>query len=174
MRLAKCGSPGAISRISRIATISPIAIRNSRWRRWYRHRLRPPRKRRTERQRRMTSAMAADAIMAVSANASHKGRVAMLFEFPLSSNPEMLALTILVSTFFLEDVAIGYAGVLSATGVIAPPLAFVALFLGVYMGDLGLYFLGAGARHHKRLQRFIGEGRIQQAGKWLKRRSVIT
>jgi membrane protein DedA with SNARE-associated domain len=98
----------------------------------------------------------------------------MLFEFPLGSSPEMLALTILVSTFFLEDVAIGYAGVLAATGLIAPPLAFVALFLGVYTGDLGLYFLGAGARHHKRLQRFIGEGRIRQAGKWLKRRSVIT
>ncbi|HEY2837108.1 MAG TPA: VTT domain-containing protein [Rhizomicrobium sp.] len=98
----------------------------------------------------------------------------MIFDFPLGASPEMLALTILVSTFFLEDIAIGYAGFLAAAGMISPSLAFIALFLGVYLGDLGLYFLGVGAKHHKRIRRFIGEDRVRQAGKWLRRRSVIT
>jgi membrane protein DedA with SNARE-associated domain len=90
------------------------------------------------------------------------------------STPEMLALSILVSTFFLEDAAIGYAAFLAATGMIAPPVAFVVLFLGIYVGDVGLYFLGAVARRHERARRFIGEHRINCARTWLRRRSLVT
>jgi membrane protein DedA with SNARE-associated domain len=90
------------------------------------------------------------------------------------STPEMLALSILVSTFFLEDAAIGYAAFLAATGMIAPQLAFVVLFLGIYVGDVGLYFLGAIARRYDRARRFIGEHRIHCARTWLGKRSLLT
>lgn len=92
----------------------------------------------------------------------------------LGSTPETLALSILVSTFFLEDAAIGYAAFLAATGMIAPHFAFVVLFLGIYVGDVGLYFLGAAARRFERARVFIGERRIHHARKWLRRRSLLT
>lgn len=98
----------------------------------------------------------------------------MICNFQFGASPEMLALSILVTTFFLEDVAIGYAAILAAAGSLAPGLAFTALFIGVYIGDLGLYFLGAAAKHQPRVRRFIGEERIQRAGDWLKRRAIGT
>jgi membrane protein DedA with SNARE-associated domain len=91
----------------------------------------------------------------------------------IGSNPEALALSILVSTFFLEDAAIGYAALLAATGMIAPQLAFIVLFLGIYIGDVGLYFLGAAARRYERVRAFVGEGRICRARHWLRKRSVL-
>ncbi len=97
----------------------------------------------------------------------------MLFGLHIGSSPEVLAISILVSTFFLEDAAIGYAALLAATGMIAPQLAFAVLFAGIYLGDVGLYFLGAAARRHERARRLIGEGRIAAARKWLRRRSVL-
>lgn len=98
----------------------------------------------------------------------------MEFLAPVGSSPGLLALSILVSTFFLEDVAIGYAGFLAAAGAISIPLAFVALFFGVYTGDLGLYFLGVAARHYERARRYIGEDRLAGARRWLDRRAILT
>ncbi|MEI9887110.1 MAG: VTT domain-containing protein [Rhizomicrobium sp.] len=98
----------------------------------------------------------------------------MIFGIHIGSSPETLALSILVSTFFLEDAAIGYAALLATTGMIAPHLAFAVLFLGIYVGDIGLYFLGAAARRFERARLFIGEGRIMTARKWLRHRSVLT
>jgi len=98
----------------------------------------------------------------------------MEFLAPIGSGPEVLALSILVSTFLLEDVAIGYAGLLAAGGAISAPLAFIALFLGVYIGDLGLYFVGVAARHHQRARHYIGEERLTWARDWLKARAIPT
>jgi membrane protein DedA with SNARE-associated domain len=73
----------------------------------------------------------------------------------------------------LEDAAIGYAALLATTGMIAPPLAFAVLFAGIYLGDVGLYFLGAAARRHERARTLIGESRIMAARKWLRRRALL-
>ena len=86
----------------------------------------------------------------------------------------MLALSILVSTFFLEDAAILYAALLAAGGEVAPPLAFTVLFLGIYLGDLGLYLLGAAARRHAPARKFVGDGRIAWARRWLGRNAMLT
>jgi len=91
----------------------------------------------------------------------------------IHSSPGALAISILVSTFFLEDAAIGYAALLAATGMIAPPFAFSVLFAGIYLGDVGLYLLGAAARRYARVRALIGEGRIAVARKWIQRRSVL-
>lgn len=45
------------------------------------------------------------------------------------------------ATFILEDVAAVGAGLLLATGQISWPAAFLACFLGIWMGDAGLYAL---------------------------------
>jgi len=91
---------------------------------------------------------------------------------PIGTSPGMLALSILISTYFLEDVAIGYAGLLAAAGAISPPFAFAALFAGVYTGDLGLYFLGAAARNFQPARRLVGEERLSRAGRWLDERAI--
>jgi membrane protein DedA with SNARE-associated domain len=54
-------------------------------------------------------------------------------------SPALQAGTLFISTFVLEDVAAVGAGLLLATGVLAWPLAFGACFLGIWMGDAGLY-----------------------------------
>ncbi|HEX3797661.1 MAG TPA: VTT domain-containing protein [Verrucomicrobiae bacterium] len=46
-----------------------------------------------------------------------------------------------LATFILEDVATVGAGLLLATGEISWPAAFTACFLGIWMGDFGLYAL---------------------------------
>src|SRR5258705_13757504 len=46
-----------------------------------------------------------------------------------------------LATFVLEDVAAVGAGLLLATGGISWPAAFTAGFLGIWVGDAGLYAL---------------------------------
>jgi membrane protein DedA with SNARE-associated domain len=99
--------------------------------------------------------------------------VAMLCDFAIGCSPAALALSILASTFFLEDAAIGYAALLATTGMIAPDLAYGVLFFGIYAGDLGLYFLGAAARHYAFARGLIGQGRIAQADVWIGRHSLL-
>ncbi len=96
----------------------------------------------------------------------------MWSQFAFGSSPEALALSILASTFFLEDAAIGYAALLATTGMIAPHFAYGVLFLGIYVGDLGLYFLGAAARHYHFARRLIGEARIARADGWIGRHAL--
>src|SRR5690348_803800 len=98
----------------------------------------------------------------------------MIFGYNIGSSPEMLALSILVSTFFLEDAAIAYAALLATTGMIAPVFAFSVLFIGIYVGDVGLYYLGAVARRFEFARAWIGEGRICQARRLLRRRALVT
>jgi len=54
-------------------------------------------------------------------------------------SPALQAGTLFLSTFVLEDVAAVGAGLLLASGVLAWPIAFGACFLGIWMGDAGLY-----------------------------------
>jgi len=96
----------------------------------------------------------------------------MIFDVMISSSPYVLALSIVVSTFLLEDAAIVYAGLLAAGGMIAPPVAFLALFAGIYAGDIGLYFLGSVAHCSRRARAFLGESRIATAKDWLERRAL--
>src|SRR5215813_1462354 len=58
-----------------------------------------------------------------------------------------------LATFVLEDVAAVGAGLLLATGGISWVAAFVACFLGIWMGDAGLYALA----------RFAGRGWFERS-----------
>jgi membrane protein DedA with SNARE-associated domain len=88
----------------------------------------------------------------------------------LGSSPWAIAFAIILATFVLEDVTTIAAAFLAATGVVAPPLALAALFVGIFMGDLGLYGLGAAARTRRWARSLIGEARMAKGRSWLKRR----
>jgi len=70
-----------------------------------------------------------------------------------------------LATFVLEDVAAVGAGLLLATGGISWPAAFAACFLGIWMGDAGLYALaryaGRGWFERSSLRRFT-----TRLGRW--------
>lgn len=52
------------------------------------------------------------------------------------------------ATFVLEDVATVGAGLLLATGAVTWPVAFCACFLGIWMGDAGLYAIARFGRRN--------------------------
>ena len=73
-----------------------------------------------------------------------------------------------LATFILEDVAAVGAGLLLASGGISWPEAFLACFLGIWIGDAGLYALaryaGRGWFERSSLRRF--SGRVAKSERW--------
>src|SRR5215471_10702738 len=72
--------------------------------------------------------------------------------------PFAKAASFFLATFVLEDVEAVGAGLLLASGGISWPAAFSACFLGIWMGDAGLYVLaryaGRGWFERSSLRRF--------------------
>jgi len=64
----------------------------------------------------------------------------------LQQQPVLLFVAIIVATFILEDPATIAVGVLLAKGLVSWPFALVALGVGIFLGDVGLYGLGRGVR----------------------------
>jgi len=62
-----------------------------------------------------------------------------------SDNPAWLLLVVVISTFMLEDLAIIGTALLAAVGKLDPVVAFVAVCLGMFIGDSALYLLGRSA-----------------------------
>ncbi|ACI49825.1 conserved hypothetical protein [Gluconacetobacter diazotrophicus PA1 5] len=58
------------------------------------------------------------------------------------TSPVIQALAIIIGTFILEDAATILTAMEVQTGQIAIPVALVALYVGIVVGDLGLYGLG--------------------------------
>jgi membrane protein DedA with SNARE-associated domain len=79
-----------------------------------------------------------------------------------------------LATFVLEDVAAVGAGLLLATGGISWPAAFAACFLGIWMGDAGLYALaryaGRGWFERSSLRRFAVE--VADSERWFAHRGT--
>ncbi|WP_419832410.1 DedA family protein [Endozoicomonas atrinae] len=92
----------------------------------------------------------------------------------VTKHPLVLAVLILLSTYLLEDAAIISAALISIDGFISPELAFLALLIGIFTGDLGLYGLGRLFGRWSWLDGRIPEGNVNRAGQWLKQRAVWT
>src|SRR6266853_431016 len=79
-----------------------------------------------------------------------------------------------LGTFILEDVAAVGAGLLLATGDISWPAAFIACFLGIWMGDAGLYALaryaGRGWFERSSLRRFASK--VSNSERWFAKRGT--
>jgi membrane protein DedA with SNARE-associated domain len=82
--------------------------------------------------------------------------------------PFAKAAGVFLATFVLEDAAAIGAGLLLATGGISWPAAFAACFLGIWMGDAGLYSLaryaGRGWFERSALRRFAPQ--VAQSERW--------
>src|SRR5260221_5565413 len=79
-----------------------------------------------------------------------------------------------LGTFILEDVAAVGAGLLLATGDISWPAAFISCFLGIWMGDAGLYALaryaGRGWFERSSLRRFASK--VSNSERWFAERGT--
>lgn len=89
-------------------------------------------------------------------------------------HPTLLAPTIMLGVFFLEDPTTLIVGVLAADGVIPVPLALASLYAGIIFGDIILYGIGWLASLHPRLARFVDHEFVAPFRTWLETRYMLT
>jgi membrane protein DedA with SNARE-associated domain len=82
-------------------------------------------------------------------------------------HPLLQALAIVVGTFILEDAATVLAAMRAREGGISMPLALVALYAGIVLGDLGLYGLGHLSARTRWIARWVPPERSRAAAGWL-------
>ena len=84
-----------------------------------------------------------------------------------------IAFWIFAGTFIYEDAATVLAATLSATGRLDPVLGLVAAFVGIWVGDIGLYSMGSTFRKYteewRRFQLFLKPGSLEKAQAWFAR-----
>ncbi len=100
--------------------------------------------------------------------------------FPLHSLPETqaaLALSIFFATFIYEDGATLLAATLSAGGSLDARIGLLATFLGIWLGDMGLYGLGSsfGRRtaQSRWLQKYLRPESLAKAEGWFARHGSL-
>lgn len=100
--------------------------------------------------------------------------------FPLHSLPETqaaLALSIFLATFIYEDGATLLAATLSASGSLDPRIGLLTTFLGIWVGDMGLYGLGSGfgrrTARSRWLQKYLGPESLAKAEGWFARQGSL-
>lgn len=79
----------------------------------------------------------------------------------------LLLLAIILCAFLIEDITTVIVGVLAADGIISVPVAFIFIYIGIIIGDTALYSLGAFARTHPRLARYINHDFTSPFRSWL-------
>ena len=95
----------------------------------------------------------------------------MHFSHSLPETQAALALAIFLATFIYEDGATLLAATVSASGALDPRLGLLTTFLGIWMGDMGLYGLGSsfGRRtaQSRWLQKYLRPESLVKAEQWL-------
>jgi membrane protein DedA with SNARE-associated domain len=84
--------------------------------------------------------------------------------------PLLQAVLIVAGTFVLEDAATVLAAMQAESGGVSAPLALGALYVGIVLGDLGLYLLGRLATRLRWAHRLVPPPRRRQSQAWLGRR----
>jgi membrane protein DedA with SNARE-associated domain len=89
----------------------------------------------------------------------------------LSETQSALALSIFFATFLYEDGATLLAATLSASGRLDPRIGLLSTFLGIWVGDMGLYGLGSGLGRRtaqwRWLQKYLRPESLLKAEAWL-------
>lgn len=85
-------------------------------------------------------------------------------------SPLFQALAIVLATFVLEDAATVLAAMRAAEGDISVGLALGSLFVGIVLGDLGLYGLGGLSARVKWIARLLPPQRKEAITAWLQGR----
>jgi len=80
-----------------------------------------------------------------------------------------------LATFVLEDVATAGAGLLLAAGAISWPVAFASCFLGIWLGDAGLYSLArfGGRKWFERSSFEKYSTKVAQSEAWFAKRGAL-
>ena len=93
--------------------------------------------------------------------------------FPIDSLPEtqaVLALFIFFASFVYEDGATLLAATLSSSGRLDPRIGLLTVFLGIWIGDIGLYGLGSVFGRHtaqsRWLQKYLKPESLAKAEAW--------
>src|SRR6266481_8282500 len=101
----------------------------------------------------------------------------MLFSRSLPETQAALALSIFLATFIYEDGATLLAASVSASGALDPRIGILTTFLGVWMGDMGLYGLGSsfGRRtaESRWLQKYLRPESLAKAEGWFARHGSL-
>ena len=84
-----------------------------------------------------------------------------------SEQPLIQGLAIVLGTFVLEDAATVVAAIEAQAGTVPLPVALGSLYLGIVLGDIGLYGLGALAARVRWARRWIPPARVGQGRAWL-------
>jgi membrane protein DedA with SNARE-associated domain len=91
-------------------------------------------------------------------------------EIAASMNPWLQAAILMLGTFVLEDTTAIAAGILAHSGTIPMSVAMLGTGAGIFVGDLGLYALGAaaarGARGTGWVRRRLPEAQIARVSEW--------
>ncbi|QQS41018.1 MAG: VTT domain-containing protein [Acidobacteriota bacterium] len=86
-------------------------------------------------------------------------------------DPATIAALLFLATFVTEDAACVVAGSLAAGGAIGLELAIAACFGGIFVSDLGLYFIGRvsgrAAARSKLFRRFVSPRAVERGARWL-------
>lgn len=91
----------------------------------------------------------------------------------LTSQPLWLkALSIIIGTFILEDVATILAAIAAQMHQIPFSLALSALYIGVAVGDLGLYLLGHLGAQYPFFKRFLTLPKQQRTQGWFQQNTI--
>jgi len=94
----------------------------------------------------------------------------MLSSHSLPETQAALALSIFLATFIYEDGATLLAATLSANGSLDPRIGLLTTFLGIWLGDMGLYGLGSSfgrrAAQSRWLRKFLSPELLAKAEGW--------
>lgn len=77
------------------------------------------------------------------------------FLLSVSSNPWMLAASLILISWIWEDASVISGALLAADQLISIPISVVAVFVGICSGDLGLFYLGRLALRWRKLRSWI-------------------
>ncbi|WP_420549760.1 DedA family protein [Curvivirga sp.] len=84
-----------------------------------------------------------------------------------AGNPFIIMGLIIIATFILEDPATVGAALVAVEGLIDPYLALIALYIGIFVGDLGLYGLGRLSSKYWRVRDFLKRKGMVATSNWL-------
>lgn len=101
----------------------------------------------------------------------------MLFSHSLPETQAALALSIFLATFIYEDGATLLAATVSASGALDPRIGILTTFLGIWIGDMGLYGLGSSfgrrAAQSRWLQKHLTPAALARAEGWFTRHGSL-
>ena len=91
-----------------------------------------------------------------------------------AAHPVLQSGAIVAATFVLEDAATVLTGIMAADGTFSPWLALLSLYLGIALGDAGLYALGRLAATHRWARRWAQVDSAASLRRWLEQRLITT